>query len=201
MNFVEDFALRGREPRATRPSAASRKVAQDVTAVISKSSAKRATSRAGKSAKAAPGVLRLRLPREKGNELFGLALLTVSVLLGLALASFHVDDPSVFHQPPFADAAVRNWVGPIGAQISAVLFNFFGVTCLLLPPLLLLAGWRRVRTQLHEHALGRGIGVLVLLAALPEVLRYVAGPLQHMTGGRLDAAILRQFSRTVSTAL
>ncbi|MFP5396843.1 MAG: branched-chain amino acid ABC transporter permease [Gammaproteobacteria bacterium] len=32
----------------------------------------------------------------------------------------------------------------------------------------------------------------VLLAALPEVLRYVAGPLQDMTGGRLDAAILRQ---------
>ena len=32
----------------------------------------------------------------------------------------------------------------------------------------------------------------VLLAALPEVLRYVAGPLQQLTGGRLDAAILRQ---------
>jgi branched-chain amino acid transport system permease protein len=32
----------------------------------------------------------------------------------------------------------------------------------------------------------------VLLAALPEVLRYAAGPLQQMTGGRLDAAILRQ---------
>ena len=32
----------------------------------------------------------------------------------------------------------------------------------------------------------------VLLAALPEALRYVAGPLQEMTGGRLDAAILRQ---------
>ena len=32
----------------------------------------------------------------------------------------------------------------------------------------------------------------VLLAALPEVLRYVAGPLQYATGGRLDAAILRQ---------
>jgi branched-chain amino acid transport system permease protein len=44
-----------------------------------------------------------------------------------------------------------------------------------------------------------GIGYLpgvilgaVLLSALPEVLRYVAGPLQEMTGGRLDAAILRQ---------
>ena len=32
----------------------------------------------------------------------------------------------------------------------------------------------------------------ILLAALPEVLRYVAGPLQAMTGGRLDASILRQ---------
>jgi branched-chain amino acid transport system permease protein len=32
----------------------------------------------------------------------------------------------------------------------------------------------------------------VALSALPEVLRYVAGPLQEMTGGRLDSAILRQ---------
>ena len=32
----------------------------------------------------------------------------------------------------------------------------------------------------------------ILLAALPEVLRYVAGPLQALTDGRLDASILRQ---------
>jgi branched-chain amino acid transport system permease protein len=32
----------------------------------------------------------------------------------------------------------------------------------------------------------------VALSALPEVLRYVAGPLQAMTDGRLDSAILRQ---------
>jgi branched-chain amino acid transport system permease protein len=32
----------------------------------------------------------------------------------------------------------------------------------------------------------------VLLSALPEVLRYVAGPLQNLTDGRLDASILRQ---------
>jgi branched-chain amino acid transport system permease protein len=32
----------------------------------------------------------------------------------------------------------------------------------------------------------------VLLSALPEVLRYVAGPLQAWSGGRLDASILRQ---------
>jgi len=32
----------------------------------------------------------------------------------------------------------------------------------------------------------------IMLAALPEVLRYVAGDIQNLTGGRIDAAILRQ---------
>ena len=41
------------------------------------------------------------------------------------------------------------------------------------------------------HIPGVILGAL-LLSALPEVLRYVAGPLQEMTGGRLDSAILRQ---------
>jgi branched-chain amino acid transport system permease protein len=41
------------------------------------------------------------------------------------------------------------------------------------------------------HIPGVIVGAL-LLAALPEVLRYVAGPLQEMSGGRLDSAILRQ---------
>jgi branched-chain amino acid transport system permease protein len=41
------------------------------------------------------------------------------------------------------------------------------------------------------HLPGVVLGAL-LLAALPEVLRYVAGDLQAWTGGRVDAAILRQ---------
>ncbi len=41
------------------------------------------------------------------------------------------------------------------------------------------------------HLPGVIVGAL-MLSALPEVLRYVAGPLQRMTDGRLDASILRQ---------
>ena len=41
------------------------------------------------------------------------------------------------------------------------------------------------------HLPGVILGAL-LLSALPEVLRYVATPLQELTGGRLDASILRQ---------
>lgn len=42
------------------------------------------------------------------------------------------------------------------------------------------------------HIPGVILGAL-LLAALPEVLRYVAEPLTQLTGGRLDPGILRQF--------
>ena len=41
------------------------------------------------------------------------------------------------------------------------------------------------------HIPGVILGAL-MLAALPEVLRYVAGDIQNMSGGRIDAAILRQ---------
>lgn len=41
------------------------------------------------------------------------------------------------------------------------------------------------------HIPGVILGAL-LLAALPEVLRYVGAPMQELTGGRLDSAILRQ---------
>ena len=41
------------------------------------------------------------------------------------------------------------------------------------------------------HLPGVIVGAL-LLAVLPEALRYVADPLQHLTDGRLDASILRQ---------
>ena len=44
-------------------------------------------------------------------------------------------------------AHARNWSGPVGAQISAVAFGFFGLTCLLMPFFLLVAGWRRLRRR------------------------------------------------------
>jgi branched-chain amino acid transport system permease protein len=41
------------------------------------------------------------------------------------------------------------------------------------------------------HIPGVILGAL-MLAALPEVLRYVAGDIQQLTDGRIDASILRQ---------
>ena len=47
------------------------------------------------------------------------------------------------------------------------------------------------------HIPGAIIGA-VILTALSEVLRYVAGPLPIMTDGRLDAGILRQLFITLA---
>ena len=41
------------------------------------------------------------------------------------------------------------------------------------------------------HLPGVILGAL-MLAALPEVLRYIAGDIQNLSGGRIDASILRQ---------
>ena len=49
--------------------------------------------------------------------------------------------------------------------------------------------------MLFRSGLGHIPGVILgalMLAALPEVLRYLAGDIQNLSGGRIDASILRQ---------
>ncbi|MCB1055180.1 MAG: DNA translocase FtsK 4TM domain-containing protein [Acidobacteria bacterium] len=176
-----------------------------VTRSTPKTAAK--SSRGDKSARSAGaaggGVVRLRIPKEKGNELIGIVLLTLCALIGLSLLSYHADDPSVLHHAPFEGTPVSNWIGPVGAQISAVLLGLFGLSAFLLPVLLGLAGWRRVRVQLHEHALGRGFGVLIVLAALPALLQQLLGEVAWRggtlpAGGGFGTLIYRALSSQVS---
>ena len=63
------------------------------------------------------------LSPEKGSELLGLLLLAVGVFLVLSLGSYHPEDPSLFHRVAGEETRTLNWVGPAGAQISAVAFT------------------------------------------------------------------------------
>ena len=128
---------------------------------------------------------RLRLDGTKGQELLGLVLLTLGLLLGIALFSFHPSDPSPLHQAA-EPARVRNWIGPVGAQLSGLLYGFFGVSSLLIPVLVLLSGWRRFRSSVKEAVIGRGFGGLILLAMLPGLLQLLLGELSW-GGGALAA--------------
>jgi DNA segregation ATPase FtsK/SpoIIIE, S-DNA-T family len=107
---------------------------------------------------------------EKGNELLGILLLAVAAFLALSLGSHHPQDPSLLHSVP-ADAHAHNWAGSVGAQVSAVAFGFFGLTCFLIPLFLLVAGWRRLRRHGSPRVVGRGFGAALLLAATPALLQ------------------------------
>jgi S-DNA-T family DNA segregation ATPase FtsK/SpoIIIE len=126
------------------------------------------TSRAGKRPE------RPALSPEKGNELIGLALLGSALLLGFSFATYHPSDPSLLHELPQA-ARSHNWIGPAGAELAAVGFGFFGLSCFLLPLFLLVAGCRRLRRRGAARVMGRGFGSLLLLAALPALSQLLVG--------------------------
>src|SRR5688500_19785107 len=78
------------------------------------------------------------------NEIIAIALFAVSALLALCLVSYNPNDSS------WSAAGVggtRNWIGAIGANVAAALFQFFGLAAVLLPLLLVAPAWRRCRTR------------------------------------------------------
>ncbi|HEX7180879.1 MAG TPA: DNA translocase FtsK 4TM domain-containing protein, partial [Thermoanaerobaculia bacterium] len=117
---------------------------------------------------------RATLSPEKGSELVGLLMLFVGVFLALTLASYHTDDPSLFHKVA-EPARAKNWTGSLGAHISAVGFSFLGLTCLLVPFFLVVAAWRRLRRRGASRVVGRGFGVGLLLATTPALLQLTLG--------------------------
>jgi S-DNA-T family DNA segregation ATPase FtsK/SpoIIIE len=129
---------------------------------------------------------RARLAPEKWNELAGVVLLTLALLAGLALASYHPADPSRLHRPAGAAPAVANWIGPVGAELSALGFGFFGLAALLVPLFLAVGGWRRLRSRTAMRVTGRGLGVVVVLISAPGLLQLTIGRLPWRDG-EIDA--------------
>ncbi|HET9225134.1 MAG TPA: DNA translocase FtsK 4TM domain-containing protein, partial [Thermoanaerobaculia bacterium] len=132
--------------------------------------------------KATKGRERPTISPEKGNELVGLLLLALGIILALSLATYHPGDPSLFHKVAEEGARARNWVGPFGAHAAAVTFSFFGLTCLLIPVFLIVAGWRRLRRQGAMRVVGRGFGAMLLLAATPALLQLTLGRIHWQDG-------------------
>ena len=132
--------------------------------------------------KATKGRERPTISPEKGNELVGLLLLALGAILALSLATYHPGDPSFFHKVADESARARNWAGPFGAHAAAVTFSFFGLTCLLIPVFLIMAGWRRLRRQGAVRVVGRGFGALLLLASTPALLQLTLGRIHWQDG-------------------
>ncbi|HWA95438.1 MAG TPA: DNA translocase FtsK [Terracidiphilus sp.] len=68
------------------------------------------------------------------NVFLGVVLALVSVLLFLALATYHPADPSLnTSTDAITPHQVHNWVGLFGASLSDILLQFIGITSFILP--------------------------------------------------------------------
>ena len=127
-----------------------------------------------------------RLPVAKGNELLGLVLVTMALLLAASLASYHPADPSFLHEVSPARLRVHNWIGVFGAELSALLLGLVGGTAFVLPLVLGAPAWAMLRRRERQRVPGRGAGLALLLLSLPVLLQLTAGSLV-LRGEQLDA--------------
>ncbi|HEY1766169.1 MAG TPA: DNA translocase FtsK [Terracidiphilus sp.] len=104
------------------------------------------------------------------NVFLGLMLVLVSLLVFLALATWHATDPSLnTAADPSVSHAAHNWIGLFGAFISDLLLQSVGVTAFLLPLWLGGIGWTWMRSRPGGSAALRWTGVLLACLFLPAV--------------------------------
>src|SRR6266404_8718579 len=72
------------------------------------------------------------------NDIIGVVLLAVALLLLVAQFSFDRDDLAINRVPP--NRPTHNWIGPLGARMAHATFFAFGFSAYMVPVLLILFG-------------------------------------------------------------
>ncbi|MGA8500928.1 MAG: DNA translocase FtsK [Candidatus Sulfotelmatobacter sp.] len=115
------------------------------------------------------------------NELIGFLLCVSALLLFLALASYSPLDPSLNSASVLTGTHVaRNWIGVVGALISDLALQFFGIGAFLLPIFPAMLGLRWFASRKIQSPVAKSLGgiwlvifVPALLALLPWHLRWL----------------------------
>jgi S-DNA-T family DNA segregation ATPase FtsK/SpoIIIE len=137
------------------------------------------------------------------NELVGFLLCAFALLLFLSLASYSPLDPSLNSASVLNPShAARNWVGIVGAFLSDLVLQFFGIGAFLLPVLLALMGARWFRSRKIASPLAKALGALWLLIFVPALLALLPGhvrwmdaiPLEGLLGRIVGDALIHYFN-------
>ncbi len=105
------------------------------------------------------------------NIFLGMVLLLVSVLLFLALATYHASDPSLNTASAVAGPrAIENWAGVFGAYLSDLMLQAFGVAAFFLPLWMARIGWTWMRSRPSGSAWLSWTGILLTLVFVPTVV-------------------------------
>jgi DNA segregation ATPase FtsK/SpoIIIE, S-DNA-T family len=101
------------------------------------------------------------------NIFLGMVLLLVSLLLFLALATYHATDPSL--NTATGTAIPHNWIGLFGAYLSDLLLQALGIAAFLFPLWLGGVAWTWMRSRPGGSPILRWTGTLLVLTFLPAI--------------------------------
>src|SRR6266849_5953510 len=137
------------------------------------------------------------------NELLGFLLCVSALLLFLALASYSPLDPSFNSASVLTGShAARNWIGIIGAYLSDIILQFWGVGSFLLPVFLAMLGIRWFRSRALRTPIAKTLGGVWLLMFVPAWLAILPGhfrwmgaiPIEGLAGRIVGDALIRYFN-------
>jgi S-DNA-T family DNA segregation ATPase FtsK/SpoIIIE len=115
------------------------------------------------------------------NELVGFLLCVSALLLFLALASYSPLDPSLNSASVLTGShAARNWIGILGAYLSDLILQFWGVGSFLLPIFMAMLGVRWFRSRAVQTPVAKTLGAIWLLMFVPALLAILPGHIRWM---------------------
>jgi len=115
------------------------------------------------------------------NELVGFLLCVSALLFFLALASYSPLDPSLNSASILTGShAARNWIGILGAYLSDLILQFWGIGSFLLPIFMIMLGARWFRSRAVQTPIAKTLGGIWLLMFVPALLAILPGHLRWM---------------------
>jgi S-DNA-T family DNA segregation ATPase FtsK/SpoIIIE len=108
-------------------------------------------------------------PQKRINELIGLLLLSLGLVLLLSVASYRVQDPSL---NTAAATRPRNLIGYPGAWFADLLLQGFGIGAFVFPILLFVLAWKWLRSEEVEAGAIKLCGTVLLLLSLTAAVSF-----------------------------
>jgi len=119
------------------------------------------------------------MERKKSNEVLGIILLAAAIFVLLSLFSYHPADRSwLIESSKTTEPQYANYMGFLGAQTSATLYEFLGVTSYFVGIFLLLWGWNRLFHREVKARYTKFVGFILFMVALCTLLQITLGMVQ-----------------------
>ncbi|MCI0665456.1 MAG: DNA translocase FtsK 4TM domain-containing protein, partial [Acidobacteria bacterium] len=117
------------------------------------------------------------------NEIAGIVLFGIGLVIMLALVSYSPDDPSWNSTGAYEHA--RNWIGPVGAKIADLLYQMLGLAALFVPATLFMAGWWQWQEERTQVSKPKTLGIILMIIAITGVLTMIGSdhPRAYYLGG------------------